>query len=126
MQRYPWPGNVRELANIVERLSIMQPGADVTGSRVRDVLRPAETGRDAAVSRAWGEPGTAATPPSGDSLAKTLDDYERRMIVAAIDAAKGNIAEAARRLQTDRPNLYRRMKRLGIGDSAEADNREKV
>jgi two-component system nitrogen regulation response regulator NtrX len=28
--------------------------------------------------------------------------------------AAGNIAEAARRLKTDRPNLYRRMKRLGI------------
>jgi Transcriptional regulator containing GAF, AAA-type ATPase, and DNA binding domains len=39
------------------------------------------------------------------------------MIIAAIDAARGNIAEAARRLQTDRPNLYRRMKRLGIGGS---------
>jgi len=26
------------------------------------------------------------------------------------------VAEAARRLRTDRPNLYRRMKRLGIGD----------
>jgi len=124
MQRYPWPGNVRELANIVERLSIMQPGADVTASRVRDVLRPAETGRDAAAARAWGEPGTAGTLPSAAPLAKTLDDYERRMIVAAIEAAKGNIAEAARRLQTDRPNLYRRMKRLGIGDAADADNRE--
>jgi two-component system nitrogen regulation response regulator NtrX len=31
--------------------------------------------------------------------------------------ADGNIAEAARRLQTDRPNLYRRMKRLGIETS---------
>jgi DNA-binding NtrC family response regulator len=127
MQRYPWPGNVRELANIVERLSIMQPGADVTADRVRDVLRPAGPGTDAATSRAWGEPEATGTPPAGTSLATTLDDYERRLIVAAIDAAKGNIAEAARRLQTDRPNLYRRMKRLGIGDSpTDSDTREKA
>ena len=28
--------------------------------------------------------------------------------------AEGNVAEAARVLQTDRANLYRRMRRLGI------------
>ena len=52
-------------------------------------------------------------------LANALDDYEREMIQWAIDNAHGNIAEAARRLQTDRPNLYRRMKRLGIGQTSE-------
>ena len=31
-----------------------------------------------------------------------------------LSVANGNVADAARRLQTDRPNLYRRMKRLGI------------
>jgi two-component system nitrogen regulation response regulator NtrX len=36
------------------------------------------------------------------------------MIERALSAAAGNIADAARRLRTDRPNLYRRMKRLGI------------
>lgn len=125
MQRYPWPGNVRELANIVERLSIMQPGADVTAARVLDVLRPAGSAMNAADSRAWGRvdtdirdfsyPAAGGQALAGASLANVLDDYERRMIIAAIDAARGNIAEAARRLQTDRPNLYRRMKRLGIG-----------
>jgi two-component system nitrogen regulation response regulator NtrX len=28
--------------------------------------------------------------------------------------SSGNVAEAARKLKTDRPNLYRRMRRLGI------------
>ena len=51
----------------------------------------------------------------GSSLADRLDHYERGLILREIEATKGNIAEAARRLQTDRPNLYRRMKRLGIG-----------
>nr|NIM50462.1 sigma-54-dependent Fis family transcriptional regulator [Gemmatimonadales bacterium]NIN11749.1 sigma-54-dependent Fis family transcriptional regulator [Gemmatimonadales bacterium]NIQ99196.1 sigma-54-dependent Fis family transcriptional regulator [Gemmatimonadales bacterium]NIS63969.1 sigma-54-dependent Fis family transcriptional regulator [Gemmatimonadales bacterium] len=32
----------------------------------------------------------------------------------AIAEAGGNVADAARRLRTDRANLYRRMRRLGI------------
>ncbi len=111
MRRYPWPGNVRELANIVERLSIMQPGAEVTGARVREVLQPAVTSGTSANLEVVAEENAARDA----SLADALDDYERRMIQSAIDSARGNIAEAARRLQTDRPNLYRRMKRLGIG-----------
>src|SRR3954466_2444613 len=38
LRDYPWPGNVRELANIVERLAILHPGAEITGSHVEDVL----------------------------------------------------------------------------------------
>jgi two-component system nitrogen regulation response regulator NtrX len=36
------------------------------------------------------------------------------MITAAMAQAEGNVAEAARVLQTDRANLYRRMRRLGV------------
>jgi two-component system nitrogen regulation response regulator NtrX len=43
-----------------------------------------------------------------------LDAFERALILEALDAAQGNLADAARRLQTDRGNLYRRMRRLGI------------
>ncbi len=52
---------------------------------------------------------TADTP-----LADALDAYERRLITEALAASDGNVTEAARRLQTDRPNLYRRMRRLGV------------
>jgi two-component system nitrogen regulation response regulator NtrX len=44
---------------------------------------------------------------------------ERDLINGAMTTAGGNIAEAARLLKTDRGNLYRRMRRLGIRGGSE-------
>ena len=63
---------------------------------------------------------TVPTPLLSRSLTDALDDYERSLIVGAITKATGNVAEAARILQTDRGNLYRRLKRLGITASSVA------
>ena len=107
LARYRWPGNVRELANIVERLAILHAGCAIDGAAVRAVLPIA---RDT--------PPEAAPLPDPNalerSLSDTLDEYERALITRALSTAGGNVAEAARRLKTDRPNLYRRMRRLGI------------
>lgn len=108
--RYRWPGNVRELANIVERLSILHGGLDVTEDSIRGVL-PVERAPTAAPL-----PDPAALD---HSLTDTLDEYERMLIARALSMAAGNVAEAARKLKTDRPNLYRRMRRLGIGNADE-------
>jgi two-component system nitrogen regulation response regulator NtrX len=107
MMQYRWPGNVRELANIIERLSILHGGRTIASPEVGAVvpLNSAEPRKTAPLPN----------PASLDeSLTDTLDEYERMLITRAISMAEGNIAEAARRLKTDRPNLYRRMKRLGI------------
>lgn len=103
-----WPGNVRELANIVERLMIVG-GGEIDAALVRQALpRSATPGGGASAPPV--EP-----PDSWDrSLSNLLDDYERSLISRAQSRANGNVAEAARLLQTDRANLYRRMKRLGI------------
>ncbi|MDA1082656.1 MAG: sigma-54 dependent transcriptional regulator [Gemmatimonadetes bacterium] len=106
MTRYRWPGNVRELANIVERLSILHAGRDIGADDVAAVV-PASGG--SAVAPAL--PGLDTTDMT---LSTALDDYERLLITRALSAARGVVAQAARRLKTDRPNLYRRMKRLGI------------
>ena len=53
------------------------------------------------------------------SLSDTLDAHERTLIIRALSAAGGNIADASRRLKTDRANLYRRIRRLGIPMSEE-------
>jgi two-component system nitrogen regulation response regulator NtrX len=108
--RYRWPGNVRELANIVERLSILHGGADVTEETIRSVL-PVER---AATSAPLPDPAALDRP-----LTDTLDEYERMLIARALSMAGGNVAEAARKLKTDRPNLYRRMRRLGLGGTEE-------
>jgi two-component system nitrogen regulation response regulator NtrX len=103
LSAYPWPGNIRELANIVERLTILS-GPVIEESAVRQVLRTGAA------------PGSPAAPSAllGRSLTEALDEFERGLINAAVAQAKGNMAEAARILQTDRANLYRRMRRLGL------------
>jgi DNA-binding NtrC family response regulator len=102
---YRWPGNVRELMNVLERLAILNKGGPVgpdEAAGLLPVLHPA--------------PLSAAAYQEGDPrpLRDRLDDYERVLIAGALNGSGGNVAEAGRRLQTDRPNLYRRMKRLGL------------
>jgi two-component system nitrogen regulation response regulator NtrX len=108
LSRYSWPGNVRELMNILERLTILHTGGPVGAEEVVHLL-----------------PNTVPDPKSrpgyyeGDprTLRQRLDDYERVLIQGALNGANGNVAEAGRRLKTDRPNLYRRMARLGLRES---------
>ena len=102
---HSWPGNVRELANVIERLAILSGRERLTADDAARVLP---------------QDGAAATPLrlseswTDVALAGALDDFERSLIARALAAASGNIAEAARRLSTDRANLYRRMRRLGL------------
>jgi two-component system, NtrC family, nitrogen regulation response regulator NtrX len=108
LRAHRWPGNVRELANIVERLAILFPGREIRVGDVHDVL-PAPRAGDRVT------PSSSVRIDPSLPLSDALDAYERQLIVRALDDSSGNVAEAARQLQTDRPNLYRRMKRLGVG-----------
>jgi len=98
LRRYAWPGNVRELANVCERLAILHAGRTVTPSDLDGLLRgpaPPETREDL-------------------PLSERIEAFERETIANALREAGDSVSEAARRLGTDRPNLYRRMRRLGI------------
>jgi two-component system nitrogen regulation response regulator NtrX len=106
---YPWPGNVRELANVVERLAILATSEAITADDVTRVLPSGMVdggggGGGGGNSSAW----------SDVELSDALDRYERTLIARALSAARGNVADAARKLSTDRANLYRRMRRLGL------------
>jgi two-component system nitrogen regulation response regulator NtrX len=96
LRTYAWPGNVRELANFCERLAILHEGQPVGAAAVLQLLPEDHS------------------PPAGVSLSDMLDETERRLILRALASCNGNLAEAAKQLNTDRANLYRRMRRLGI------------
>ena len=70
LEDYPWPGNVRELGNVMERLVIYHPGADVSADMLGlpDIL-------DAAFP-AWNVPRNAAYPdrPSGAPSTSSLPE----------------------------------------------------
>ncbi len=106
---YTWPGNVRELANIIERLAILASGETLTAGDVARVLPQDGIAPPARLEAAEGD-----APWRDIALTETLDQYERELIARALSISRGNVAEAARRLLTDRANLYRRMRRLGI------------
>jgi two-component system nitrogen regulation response regulator NtrX len=117
---YRWPGNVRELANVVERLAILHAGTVVGRAEVIQVLPTVASDpfSGPAIHTAGGARETLPALPALP-LSDALDAYERRLLSAALAQSDGNVAEAARLLQTDRPNLYRRMRRLGLAAAGE-------
>jgi len=103
LNRYDWPGNVRELRNAVERLMILHEGESVDALRAREAL-------PAGITPAGEEPagGSAA------GLREQVEAFEAGLLARELEAAGGVVSRVAERLQTDRANLYRKLKRYGL------------
>jgi two-component system response regulator HydG len=96
LRAYTWPGNVRELENAVERAVVLLAGEYVTE-------------RDLPPAILSGQAESAA--PGGVSSGVNLEDVERKTIMAALEAVRGNKSEAARRLGITRKTLYAKLQR---------------
>ena len=96
LRRYSFPGNVRELRNIVERLTIMNPGVTIRPDQAQMVLPPLE-----------------AAEAGGGRLIDAVREFERKQIEAALQAEGGNMTRAASRLGLERSHLYKKMTQLG-------------
>ena len=128
LRAHPWPGNVRELLNVVERLAILHGGRRIEAGHVAAVLGGSGGGAPGAPPRPpWADSARSAVRRGSDGppapFKTRLEAFERSLIEDALFEADGNVAAAARALETDRANLYRRMRRLGIrGHSRDADS----
>ena len=99
MTQYDWPGNVRELKNVVERAVALAHGNQLD---VSDILLSS-----------LALPGVA--PATGATFeAISLEELEKRHIIATLEHTEWNKSQAATILQIERSTLDRKIKSYGL------------
>jgi DNA-binding NtrC family response regulator len=101
---HDWPGNVRELFHVLRRAAVLCGGEVVDAGDLPEALRRPDRAR--------------AAEPAGDedlSLHAATARLERRMILQALERARGNRSAAARLLGIGRPLLYAKLEEHGLG-----------
>lgn len=104
MLDYPWPGNVRELENVIERATVLSSGewlgVDLLPANVRRSEPPPTS--------------PMVIPANGLPFKEAVSDFERQLIVKALQTAGGVQKRAAELLQVKPTTLHEMMKRLSI------------
>lgn len=109
--RYPWPGNVRELENLMERLVILSEGEVV---EVNDLPERLRLGLPPTAS-----PESTDFPDQGIHLANTVQEFERHLILRALEKSHWVKSRAAQLLHLNRTTLIEKMKKQKIQPTTE-------
>jgi len=101
--RYHWPGNIRELENLIERIIVLSKGNDPI--ELKDI--PFEilisSGQDIK---------DEAFPKTG--LIKAREEFEKRLVLNALETTGWNQTEAAKILKISRNHFTQKTRQLGI------------
>jgi DNA-binding NtrC family response regulator len=90
LQRYAWPGNVRELENVIERAVVLAAGSVI--ERLPSLASPQAQLSDGDLLDQWFE----QLSDTGLDAEKTVADFERRLLLEALDRNQGVKARAGR------------------------------
>jgi DNA-binding NtrC family response regulator len=104
--RYPWPGNVRELENLIERLVILTEGDMVEVEDLPQRFREAGSMGPGVESIDF--------PADGLNLPQALQEFERRLILKALERSNWVKSRAAQLLNLNRTTLIEKMKKQQI------------
>ena len=114
-----WPGNLKQLRDTVIRAAGMAKGDTIT----IDNIKAAQSDTPSiAIKHVMQAESSSPSPEAG--LFKSdlshrdhIIDFERRLLAEVLALSDGNITKAAEMLQTDRGNLSKKIKKLGLKGS---------
>ncbi|HZF08575.1 MAG TPA: sigma-54 dependent transcriptional regulator [Thermoanaerobaculia bacterium] len=109
---YHWPGNVRELENVIERAVVLSTGTVLGVDLLPQSVR---------------QPDAVMLPPSsvasaGVAFKEAVSEYERQLVIKALQATGGVQKRAAELLQVKPTTLHEMMKRLNISSESIASS----
>lgn len=107
---HTWPGNIREVRNLMERLAYLSTGDRIDADELSFILAP--------------DSQASAVMLLDQPLNKATQRFQIEYIQKHIDAARGNMTDAAKRLGLHRSNLYRKMRQLGMSASEAPEDDE--
>ncbi len=114
---HTWPGNVRELKNVIHRafvLSDEEVQIDISTFSALGQDR-GEDGGTAATGSTMGTPAMSDSSALRITVGMSLDDVERTLITATLQAVGGSKTEAARLLGISLKTMYNRLHAYGDG-----------
>ncbi|MBA3037957.1 MAG: sigma-54-dependent Fis family transcriptional regulator, partial [Desulfobacterium sp.] len=110
MLAYNWPGNVRELENVIKRIIVLCDKHVVEFDDLPEHIQQIE------ITFPKGD-----TAPALDGVVSfdiAVQDYERRLIMEALEKSDGIKAKAAKLLNIKRTTLVEKMKKQNFSKSA--------
>ncbi|MHC4209159.1 MAG: sigma-54-dependent transcriptional regulator [Planctomycetota bacterium] len=115
LRRYAWPGNVRELENVVERAVVLTRSPRIEVEDLPPHVIDNSTGQLLPAHAQLRLAGPASWSPDRPlPLRDALQEPERQIIVAALEANGWNRQKTAEQLDINRTTLYKKIKQYGL------------
>ena len=124
---YSWPGNIRELANFIERMVVLSIGSTITprdlpekvlGDTPKEKWQPLEEDEEGnpaqILQQSLRQSFHVGIPEEGINLKKTIEEFEKELLLEALEKTGWVKNKAANLLGLNRTTLVEKLKKMKI------------